>query len=208
MHQIPATANELSQEIKRLISLIIADDNRLIGLALIYGIGISLLTLSVPTAVQMLINSVVHTTSVTAVMTLAFVLLLLLLVSGLFNAVQAYVMELFERRFYARITSEFTLRIIYADHTYFDRINRYELVNRYFDIMTVQSIIPNLIVGLFALILQMIVGFTLVSFYHPWLFLFNLGIIIVLYLIWRIWGHNAIRTVFPYRRRNMQPPII
>jgi putative ABC transport system ATP-binding protein len=185
---------ELFREVKSLFVLLIGKDRSFLMLAVVYGIAISLLTLAVPVSVQMLINSVAHTASVQAVVTLALILLILLSVSGALHAMQTYVMELFERRFYARITSQFVLRKMYAMHSYYNQINRYELANRYFDIMSVQKIVPSLIIGMFSLILQMIVGIVVVSFYHPWLLLFNICFLLALWIIWRIWAYRAIRT--------------
>jgi len=186
--------SELVKEIKYLFILLIGKDRNYITLTIIYGLAISLLTLAVPVSVQMLINSVAHTASVQAVTTLAIILFVLLVISGTLHALQTYVMELFERRFYARITSEFALRKMYAEHRYYNQINRYELANRYFDIMNVQKIMPSLIIGLFSLILQMVVGIVLVSFYHPWLLLFNICFLLSLWLIWRLWGVRAMAT--------------
>lgn len=188
------TGPDLFRAIKALFVLLISQDRAFIYLALIYGLAISILTLSVPVSVQMLINSVMHTASVTAISILAGILLMLLMISGTLIALQTYIMELFERRFYARITAEFTMRNIHADYRQSANLNRYELVNRYFDIMHVQNIIPSLVIGFFAIVLQMLVGVILVSFYHPWLFIFCVGFVLLLYFIWRVWGYRAFRT--------------
>ncbi len=184
----------LFREVKGLFVDLIAEDRRFIYIALTYGIAVSLLTLAVPVSVQMVVNTVANTASIQAIIWLASVLFILLLIYGILTALQTYVMELFERRFYARITSEFTLRCVYADHRYFQSINRYELVNRYFDIMNIQKIIPSIVIGLFSLVLQMLVGVLLVSFYHPWLFLFNACFVFLLWFVWRVWGYRALRT--------------
>lgn len=184
----------LFAEILRLFATLIGKDKSFLFLAVGYGVAISLFTLAVPVSVQLLINIVAHTASQTMVVTLALILLGLLGVSAAFAAFQSYAMELFDRRFYARVTADFTLQNIYAEHQYYEAVNRYELVNRYFDIMSVQRIVPSLFIGGFAIILQMIVGVVLVSFYHPWLMLFCVGFVVSLWLIWRIWAYRATET--------------
>ena len=57
-----------------------------IGLAVIYGLGISLLSLATPIAVQVLINSVGYTGLATPLVVLSLALFGLLLASGLLNA--------------------------------------------------------------------------------------------------------------------------
>lgn len=188
-----ASRAELFDEIKMLFRQIVAEDRGFIVLALLYGAAISLLTLAVPVSVQFLVNSVAHIASLQAVIILSTILFLLLVFSGLFHAIQTYVMELFERRIFARLSAEFTLRFIHADYQQVERLNRNELVNRFFDIMSIQRIVPNLIIGMFALILQMVVGVVLVSFYHPWFLAFNLCFVLLVWLIWRVWGNGAMR---------------
>jgi putative ABC transport system ATP-binding protein len=186
--------SELFRAVKSLFKLIIRQDSPFLYVGVVYGLGISLLTLAVPISVQMLINSVANTASTSAVTMLAFVLLGLLIISGTLAAFQVYALELFERRFYARMVSEFTLRSIYAGHKAFSQVNRYELINRYFDIMSIQKIVPSLVTGMFSLILQMMVGLILVSFYHLWFLLFNLAFVIIIWGIWRVWSYASMRS--------------
>lgn len=67
----------------------------------IYSIGISLLTLSVPIAVQLLIDTVANTGLFRAVLMIALLLSLLLAISAVLYALRDYAMELFKRRIYA-----------------------------------------------------------------------------------------------------------
>ena len=179
------------REIKRIFYQLVGNDRKFIWLAIIYGIGISFLTLAVPVSVQFLINSIAHTASIKAVIMLSLVLFILLVCSGSMTAFQSYILELFERRFYARITSEMALNTLYADCEFSQNTNKVELSNRYFDILNVQKAVTGLIIGMFALLLQMFVGIVVVSSYHPYLLLFNLFFILILWMIWRIWGYDA-----------------
>ena len=181
-------------EIRRIFYYLLAQDKKFIILAIIYGVGISLLTLAVPVSVQLLINTIAHTSSVEAVIILSLFLLFLLVCSGTMTAFQSYILELFERRFYARITSEMALQTLYADYSFSENTNKMELSNRYFDIMNVQKAVTDLIIGMFALLLQMFVGIVVVSSYHPYLLLFNFCFIMILWGIWRIWGYDAVTS--------------
>lgn len=164
------------------------------SVALVYGLAISLMTLAVPIAVQTLINSIANIGSIRAVNLLAGLLFLTLIVSGLFSALRVRVMEVYERRIYARLMSQLGLKTIMAPHSFFAGRRNTSISHRYFDIMTLQKNIPALMVDGFAMVLQLIVGFTLVSLYHPALFMFNALIIIVMYVIWKVWGTGAKRS--------------
>jgi putative ABC transport system ATP-binding protein len=174
--------------------LIEPSNRRFLYLAIAYALAVSFLTLAVPISVQMLINTVANIASVEAIVILATVLFTLLVISGLLVALQSYILELFERRFYASMTAQFTLRNLYADQQKFRRINGNDLVNRYFDIMQVQKVLPSLIAGFFGTVLQMLVGIVLVSFYHPWLLLFNMIFVFMIWTICRVWGVRAMGT--------------
>jgi len=174
-----------------LFRLILQPERRFYVLMLIYGVAVSALSLSVPLSVQVLIGTVVNSALVNQVIVLAAMLLGLLILAGLFFAIQVYVMELFERRFFSRIVSELTLRLVYAHPAHMDRINRDELVNRYFDIMTVQKSLPPLLTGGLATALQSLVGITVTSFYHPLFVIFNGVVVLLVYLIFRVFDRGA-----------------
>lgn len=162
--------------------------------AMVYGVAIGLFTLAVPIAVQTLVNTIANIASVRAVTILAVVLFSTLFFSGVISAMRMRVMEYYERRVFARLTANLSLKTIMAPHSFFSDRRNTTITQRYFDIQILQKNIPSLMVDGFALVLQMLVGFTLVSFYHPVLFAFNMVILLTLYLIWKIWGGRAKRT--------------
>ena len=178
-----------------LVWLILAPEKRYMFMALIYVAAISLLTLAVPISVQMLIDTVANTAMIRPVIVLSVVLFLLLVVSGILTAARIHVMEMFGRRIYARLTGDIALQSVHAKAAFFDGTDRAELINRYFDIMTLQRRVPLVLSGAFAIILQSIIGFTVVSLYHPMLLAFNLALIVLLTLTALIWGPPAIRRV-------------
>jgi hypothetical protein len=125
------------------------------------------LSLATPVSVQMLINTVANIGLTTPLVVLSLSLFLLLLIAGGLNALRIYIMDVFGRRFYARMVSEIALRTIYARNPFFDDEGKSALFNRYFDIIIVMKMVPNLLVGGFTIVLQTVVGFILVSSYHP-----------------------------------------
>jgi putative ABC transport system ATP-binding protein len=173
---------------------ILRPEARVYWLMLVYGLAVSALTLAVPLSVQVLISTVANTALLQPVLMLAAVLGILLLLSGMFVASQFYLMELFERRFFARIVSSVTLRLLYARHDFMERINRDELVNRYFDVMTVQKTLPPLLTGGLALALQTLVGVTLTSFYHPVFLIFNVSVLGLVWVVYRLCHRGAERS--------------
>ncbi len=182
------------KQARQLVKQLIYPERKFIHLAIVYGLAISLLTLAVPIAVQTLINTVVNIASVRAVVTLAILLFITLSISGLLSSLRTYVMERYERHIYARLTADISIRTLMADHSYFSGRRNVDVPNRYFDINIFQKNIPPLVIDGFALCLQLIVGFTLVSFYHPMFMAFCLLVVFCLYLIWSFWSRQAIAS--------------
>ncbi len=194
MTEISKKSSDLRALCGVLFKEIVREDKQFLFVGIVYGIIISLLMLAVPVSVQLLVTSVANTASLKAVVTLTIVLSLLLLFAASLIAMQSYVMERFERRFYARITTEFTMRLLKADRKHFKSVNRYELVNRYFDVTQVQKILPALVVGLFATLLQTIVGCVVVATFHTALLVFVIMFVLLLWLGWRLWGYHAMHS--------------
>ncbi len=163
-------------------------------LAIVYGIGISLLSLATPISVQMLINTVANTALTAPLIVLSGSLFGLLILFGLLNALRLHLMELFARRFYARMVAEISLISVYAQNPFFGDTKSSALFNRYFDVINVQIALPVLFIGGFTVVLQVAVGFVLVSLYHPLFLVFTLVMSALIWVVWLTWGSRAVRT--------------
>jgi len=147
----------------------------------VYTLAISFLALAVPLSVQFLINSVSFTSMMQPLIVLGLVLLILLIFWATLNALQFFITEIFQRHFFARITSEVTILLLKSKE---QNLEKTDIVNRFFETVTIQKIIPKFLTKTFSTFLQGLVGLVLVSFYHPIFFLFSLGISFSLWLIW------------------------
>ena len=191
-----------ARQVIRLTLSILAPERSFYTLAIIYGIGISLLSLATPIAVQVLINTVAYTGLTAPLIVLSLTLFGLLLASGLLNALRVHLMEVFARRFYARMVGHIALRALYAKNPFFTDADRGVLFNRYFDIVNVQKAIPVLFIGGFTVVLQAGVGFVLTSFYHPLFLAFNATVIGLIWVVWLVWGASAIKTSVAMSQRK------
>ena len=163
-------------------------------LAIVYGLGISLLSLATPISVQFLINTVANTQLTAPLFMLSLTLFGLLLLFGLLYSLRVHLMELFARRFYARLVAEISLISVYAQNPFFADNTRIWLFNRYFDVINVEKAIPVLFIGGYSVVLQVAVGFVLVSLYHPLFLVFTIVMSALIWVIWLLWGGRAIRT--------------
>ena len=117
-------AKDLSvKEIFRLFPIIVGPERNYYWLAIVYGIGISVLSLALPVSVQMLVNTIANTALTAPLVVLSVTLLVLLLSAGLLNALRIHLVDLFARRFYARMVSEIALRSVFALNPFFHHYN-------------------------------------------------------------------------------------
>ena len=115
---------------------------------------------------------------------------------------QFYISEIFQRKFFARMSADITLATVKARHENFEESNQTEFVNRFFDVITIQKSLPKILIKSFTLILQTIAGLILVAFYHPILLVFSLLIIISIILIWKSFCKKGFITKFYSSRRK------
>jgi ABC-type bacteriocin/lantibiotic exporter with double-glycine peptidase domain len=131
------------------MATLLREDRGFVWLAVVYSVALSLLSLAVPLCVQTLVNSVANIAVFRPVVILGIVLFVLLAASGILVGLQVYLMEIFERRFFCRVTADIVMRTIYGRHDYFEGINREELFNRYFEVMNIQkNVLPPGVPGL------------------------------------------------------------
>ena len=183
---------------------ILGPDRATFALAIVYGIGISLLSLATPISVQMLINSVANTALPAPLFTLSGALFLLLMLSAAMSALRTHMLELFRQRFFARQVAEITLRAVHARNPFFQDARTADLFNRFFEIINVQKAVPSLLIGLFTILLQSAVGFVVTSLYHPIFLAFNLVFITVVWLIWRLWARGAMTSAVALSHRKYE----
>ena len=182
------------REVMAWVRPIVGPERDFFWLALIYGLGISLLSLATPISVQMLINSIANTALPTPLFTLSAVLFFLLIIVAVLGAMRSWMMELFRRRFMARLVADITVRAINAANPFFADNRRIDLFNRFFEIINIQKVVPSLLIGGFSIILSAIVGIGVTSFYHPFFLAFNVVVCFLVWAIWKIWSPGAMRT--------------
>lgn len=184
------------EDFTRQFRRVLGPESSYFRLAILFSAFISLLALAIPISIQMLIDQVANTALLRPVILLASTLFVLLLLSGFFYACREYILELFERRVFARLASEITLKIVNSPAHFFEQERRDDLINRYFDIMTVKKSVPVLLIGLFTFLFQAGIGFIVTSLYHPIFLLFNAFLIACLFTVWKVWGWEATRRAF------------
>jgi ABC-type bacteriocin/lantibiotic exporter with double-glycine peptidase domain len=184
------------QRLQQLIHL----ERQDIGTLLAYGVGIGLLSLATPIAVQALVNTIAFGALLQPLFVLTLILLVLMSFSNTLVALQFYVVEMLQRRLFVRLFGEAANRL--QRSTIATRDSRYlpELVNRFFDVVSLQKTAAALLLETLGYVLQTLIGMLLLAFYHPMLLAFDLFLIAALYLILFVMGEKGIPTAIEQSR--------
>ncbi len=160
----------------------------------IYALIVGLLTLATPIAVEALVNTVAFGRFLQPVIVLALLLFMFLAFSAAIRAVQTIVVEIVQRRLFARVAGDLAYRLPRVQMKELDGKYAPELVNRFFDIMTVQKVSAQLLLEGIGLVLSAAVGMSVLAFYHPWLAGFDIALILMIVFVVFILGRGAVQS--------------
>lgn len=179
--------------IRRLLNLLRPEFGD-IAIVVAFSIGVGVLALSAPIAVQALVNFVAFGGLVQPLVILGLVLLVCLGMAGLMRAFTAYVVEILQRRLFVRVVADLGYRLPRVRIDAYDRHHGPELVNRFFDVLTVQKVGATLLLDGVAAVLQTIIGLLILAFYHPVLLAFAVILIFGILSILFVLGRGAVVT--------------
>lgn len=160
-------------------------------------LAVSLLSLGVPLAIQTIINSIGVRTMSQPLVVLCLILLFILSCSGLLQTIQTYTVEVLQRRLFVRYGLVIGERLTAYQNKYFKGANSPDLINRYFDVMIMQSSMVTFFVNGFGFVIQFIIGFTLLAFYHPYFLGFAGFMAQFLIFSWILFGPDGVKAGTP-----------
>lgn len=134
---------------------------------LIYAIAVGLLSLATPVAVQALVNSVAFGALLQPIVVLTVIVSAVLGFAALLRALQVRVVEAIQRRLFVRVALDLAHRLPRVDVRGLDGRYGPELVNRFFDVLTVQKSAAIFLLDGLGLVLQTSIGMLVLAFYHP-----------------------------------------
>lgn len=169
-------------------------DKREITYVYIYAIFSGLITLSIPLGVQAIIGLIAGGALSASLIILVLIVAMGTALIGILKVMQLTVTETIQRRIFARSAFDFSYRI---PRFKLENLTDYyapELINRFFDTLTLQKGIPKILVDFSSAVLQIIFGLILISFYHPFFVFFGLTLLLILVGIFRLTGPGGLAT--------------
>ncbi len=145
---------------------------------LIYAIILSFLFLATPISVQSLVSTVSFGPYLKPLVLLSVFLLFFLGVLAITKLLQYLLVERMQRLIYARLTSKISKVFILKKALKQEVETDLSLSNKYFDIVLIQKKAATLITDGLFIGLQLIIGLSLISVYHPFFILFSILIVL------------------------------
>ncbi len=135
--------------LQRLIRLL-TNEKKDIGYVYLYALVTGVISLSLPLGVQAVFNLVAGGVVFSSVYLLIGLIILGVLSTGLLLVAQMSLVEVLQQRIFAKAAFEFTYRIPRIEPTALSGSYPPELMNRFFDVLTIQKGLPKLLIDLTA----------------------------------------------------------
>ncbi|MFM9985542.1 MAG: peptidase domain-containing ABC transporter [Flavobacteriales bacterium] len=160
----------------------------------IYAIFQGLVGLSLPLGIQAIINFIQAGQLSTSWYVLAAFVLGGILLAGYLQMKQLTVSETIEQRIFANTTFELATRVPrFSAEAVSDRYPP-ELLNRFFDVVTIQKGFSKLLIDFSAAVIQVVFGLLILILYHQYFLGLSVILILVLYGIFRFTGPGGLKT--------------
>jgi len=169
-----------------------------IWIIILFSVMSGALLLATPLAVDALVNNIAfggqEGVYLQALLVLSITLFAFLVLLAIIRAAQHYVMEVIQRRLFVRVCADLAYRLPRLEVSAVDRAFAPELVNRFFEIVTVQKSSSLLLLEGINLALSTLMGLIILGFYHPFLLAFDLLLVASLAFVIFAMGRNSVTT--------------
>ena len=165
-----------------------------IWIIVVFSVITGLLALASPLAVESLVTTVAFGRMLQPIVILALILFGFLAFSAALEALKTYIVEIIQRRLFARVSADLAFRLPRTQVATLDHHDARELVNRFFDIVTIQKASALLLLDGTSLVLGTLIGMAVLAFYHPWLLGFDLILLAMVAFMILVLGRGAIQS--------------
>jgi len=174
--------------------LLLKPDQKEIYQVYTYAFFKGVIALSLPIGIQSIINLIQGGSISAAWLVLVFIVILGIAMGGYMQLMQMRITETIQQKIFTRAAFDFTYRI---PKIKFEEIYKHyapELVNRFFDVLTLQKSLSKIIIDFSTAILQILFGLILLSLYHPFFILFSISLIVLVFAIIKLTTKKGLET--------------
>ena len=179
--------------LKRLLNLLSTERRDIIYLY-VYAVAVGIISLSLPLGTQAIVGFISGGMWFNSVILLIALVVIAIVVSGGLQIMQISMVEVMQRRIFAKTAFEFAHRIPRIDAESILKYYAPELINRFFDVLTIQKGLPKLLIDISTAVIQIFFSLILLSFYHPFFVFFGMLLVGLLAIIFYITGPKGLRS--------------
>ncbi len=179
--------------VARLFHLLRAD-RRDIFYVYVYAVIIGITSLILPLGIQATIELISGGVFFSSIYFLIAIIIIGVLGSGVLQVLQITIVEYLQRRVFTKAAFEFAYRVTRIKMESVLNLHFPELMNRFFDVLTLQKGLPKLLIDLSTGLIQIAFGLLLLSFYHPFFVFFGLALVTILFLIFYTTGPKGLES--------------
>lgn len=176
----------ISKSLYKLFRLLRLDGKEITALYLL-SILSGLIQLSLPLGIQAIINfanvAIGRNQLPASMWVLIFLVVIGVLFTGMLKINQMKIVEKIQQKIFTRFSFEFSQRIPRLNIKSIDQYHLPELVNRFFDIPTLQKSMAKLLLDIPTAVIQLCFGLILLAFYNSVFIVFGIILLVILYLI-------------------------
>jgi len=173
---------------------VLSPDKKDITSVYILALLAGLVQLSLPLGIQTIISFVMAGSISTSIVILIVMVVLGTFLSGLLQVRQMQVIEKVQQKIFLRYSLEFANRLPKLNIEKLDSYYLPELVNRFFDTVSLQKGIDKLLLDIPTAIIQISFGIILLSFYHPVFIAFGMILLLIVFFILRFTSPQGLQT--------------
>lgn len=159
-----------------------------------YAVIIGLLNLVLPVGIQSIINLIQGGAVSTSWIILIVLVAGAIALSGIMQINQLRITENLQQKIFTRAAFEFTYRIPKIRLEQLFRHYAPELMNRFFDVISVQKGITKILIEFSSASIQVLFGLILLSLYHPFFIVFSLLLVIMIISIFWLTMKRGLNT--------------
>ncbi|TAF63468.1 MAG: ATP-binding cassette domain-containing protein [Cytophagales bacterium] len=160
----------------------------------IYAIIVGLVNLSLPLGIQATISLISGGMIFSSVIVLIGLVILGILIGGGLQIMQITMVEVLQQRVLAKAAFEMVFRITKIRTEALMKYYPPELMNRFFDVLTIQKGLPKILVEMIGAFLQIVFGIILLSLYHPFFLIFALFLVLFIWLVFYLTWAKGLET--------------
>lgn len=188
--ELPYHFRDVWPSIKRMLRL----ERRDIWIVMIYSIVTSLLGLVVPLSSQAIVNAVALGVFSQQLIVLCVVVFLALTAMAFLDVLERHVIDMIQRRMFVSTAFDIVYRLPHLTNETMRRSYGPELVNRFFDVITVQKSVAKFLLEGTNALLVVLTGLIVLGVYHPFFLVYDVVFVLFIPFLIFILGRGAVTT--------------